>query len=74
MDFFIEKTIHALKQRLQENNGIIRIQCPEGNLSHGTCTFFDPINENDITLFEQELGYKLPGDYKRFLLLTNGCY
>lgn len=73
MDFLIDKTINALKQRLQENNGVIRIQSPEGNLSYGTCSFYHPIHENDIILFELELGYKLPGDYKKFLLLTNGC-
>lgn len=70
MKYIIDHTINSLKQRLQENNGLIRIQCTE---AYRTCKFFHPKTENEIALFENELGYKLPGDYSRFLQITNGC-
>jgi len=73
MKYFIDKTINALKQRLQENNGVIRIQSAEGHLTYGTCKFFEPLDNKEILSFEKELGYKLPEDYIRFLQITNGC-
>jgi len=70
---FIDKTIRSLKKRLVENNNILLLQLEEGYITETTCTFNEPISEEDLGSFEKQLGYKLPPDYKEFLRITNGC-
>lgn len=36
-------------------------------------TFGTPLSESQVAEFETEIGYKLPDDYRQFLLEVNGC-
>ncbi len=69
----VEQTLHGLKTRLQKNNNIIEIQQENGYVTLATCTFNQPVADEEIFRFEKQTGWYLPEDYKQFLRITNGC-
>lgn len=70
---FVVKTVTALQQRLAENENTLQVQLEEGYVYRATCTFNPPATDEEIMNFEQQTGYVLPRDYRRFLKITNGC-
>lgn len=69
----VEKTINSLKERLNKNEGLIEIYRGEGRVEQVKCTFNAPTSTKEIESFEKDTGFILPDDYKRFLLISNGC-
>ncbi len=69
----ISKTFFSLKKRLETNNNVLILQLEEGYISEATCTFYDPISEEELVDFSNQIGYRLPDDYVAFLRLSNGC-
>jgi len=69
----VEKTINSLKHRLEIGQGVFDIYSGEGDLSPVKCSFNQPATIKEIQEFEASMGVVFPEDYKKFLLITNGC-
>ncbi|OUQ86503.1 hypothetical protein B5G50_21460 [Brevibacillus brevis] len=68
----IELLIESLKKR-QEKEGCFDIYWGEGELHKAICKFNPPVTIEVIEKLENKTDWVLPEDYKRFLLITNGC-
>ncbi|MCI2256170.1 SMI1/KNR4 family protein [Domibacillus sp. PGB-M46] len=69
----VQKTLNALKTRLEQNDNVIDVQSEQGHVYKATCTFNHPASDEEINDFENKTGLILPPDYKAFLRITNGC-
>lgn len=67
----ISLTINGLKQRLDKDNSLV-IQKTKGFVIKVKCLFNDPASTEDITSFDNETRWKIPGDLYNFLLIHNG--
>lgn len=69
----VSVTLHSLKERMTKNKGLIEVYNGDGDYGEVECTFYDPVTIEQINELEAKTGWILPEDYKRFLLITNGC-
>ncbi|WP_285769010.1 SMI1/KNR4 family protein [Peribacillus sp. SI8-4] len=68
----VEEAINLMKKRLAQKDLSIEMK-GEGIIYQSTCTFNSPASDEEIQSFEKKTGLHLPGDYKEFLKITNGC-
>ncbi|MGC4379308.1 SMI1/KNR4 family protein [Fictibacillus sp. Mic-4] len=73
MGSLIQSTLNGLKERLRLVNGKLILQSEGGEVGEVICEFNESTNQENILSFEKNTGWKLPDDYKDFLLLHNGA-
>ncbi|QHJ70910.1 SMI1/KNR4 family protein [Planococcus halotolerans] len=69
----IKKIMEAVLKTVDDNNQRLLIQ-HNGHLTKAISTANTPAEEDDIALFERQLGHRLPKDYRSFLLEYNGAH
>lgn len=68
----IKNILDGLKKRLDENNEVL-VQNLGGNCYLGKCIFKEPTTNENINRFEVETGWKIPEEFREFLLIHNGA-
>jgi len=65
--------LESLKGKLSVPERIYKLQQPVDGISEFQFSFAPPINMDAVDDVERRTGYRLPADYKEFLLLHNGA-
>ena len=68
----LEKTLKGLKEMLDDKQQLLQYR-GYGNIRRTIFTFNPPVEKAKIDAFENDIGYKLPEDYKYFLTIHNGA-
>ncbi|MFC7782905.1 SMI1/KNR4 family protein [Rossellomorea sp. GCM10028870] len=68
----LNKTLHALKKRLDEK-GNMEIVAEQGNIHTVHCSFNPPIESGDLKAFQEERKWMFPEDFQQFLSQHNGA-